>query len=101
LQILDGLFTYITDHFNKYKDELANIFKSTLAHKNLDIQLGSLQALSNYLQSVDQADTKKFTDLIPEMVNVIVKAQKEDDETVLQDAWIEFNEIAEVEPKFF
>jgi len=24
-----------------------------------------------------------------------------DDEIVLQDAWIEFNEIAEIEPKFF
>lgn len=35
------------------------------------------------------------------MVNVIGKALEEDDEVVLQDAWIEFNEIAEIEPKFF
>lgn len=35
------------------------------------------------------------------MYNVIVMANEEDDEVVLQDAWIEFNEIAEIEPKFF
>ena len=35
------------------------------------------------------------------MVNVIQMAFANDDEVVLQDAWIEFNEIAEIEPKFF
>jgi len=35
------------------------------------------------------------------MYNVLVMANNEDDEVVLQDAWIEFNEIAEIEPKFF
>jgi importin-5 len=35
------------------------------------------------------------------MYNVIRSAATEDDEVVLQDALIEFNEIAEIEPKFF
>lgn len=35
------------------------------------------------------------------MVLVVDKAIKEDDETILEDALIEFNEIAEIEPKFF
>jgi len=35
------------------------------------------------------------------MCGVVRAAAQEDDETVLQDAMIEFNEIAEVEPKFF
>lgn len=35
------------------------------------------------------------------MYNVIRTAAAEDDESVLQDALIEFNSIAEVEPKFF
>lgn len=67
----------------------------------MDIRLAALQAVSNYLQTVEMADTKKFVDLIPDMYNVIVMANNEDDEVVLQDAWIEFNEIAEIEPKFF
>lgn len=101
LQIFNGLFSYIIDHLNKFKQDLIGIFKKTLTHQSLDIALASLQACSNYLQTVEQADTKKFVDLIPDMYNVLVRANAEDDEVVLQDAWIEFNEIAEIEPKFF
>ena len=35
------------------------------------------------------------------MCQVVLAANTADDETVLQDALIEFNEIAEIEPKFF
>lgn len=35
------------------------------------------------------------------MAQVAIKALNEDDETVLEDALVEFNEIAEIEPKFF
>ena len=39
--------------------------------------------------------------LLPLMANVPIKAMNQDDETVLEDALVEFNEIAEIEPKFF
>ena len=35
------------------------------------------------------------------MAQVCLKALQEDDETVLEDALVEFNEMAEIEPKFF
>ncbi len=35
------------------------------------------------------------------MANVPIKAVAQDDETVLEDALVEFNEMAEIEPKFF
>jgi hypothetical protein len=57
--------------------------------------------VSNYLQTVEQKDVKPMVQLIPDMYNVIRAAASEDDEVVLQDAFIEFNEIAEIEPKFF
>ena len=101
LQIFNGLFSYIIDHLVKFKDDLLGIFKKTLNHSSLDIKLASLQAVSNYLQTVEQTDTKKFVQLIPDMYNVIRSAATEADEVVLQDAFIEFNEIAEIEPKFF
>lgn len=101
LQIFNGLFSYIIDHLVKFKDDLLGIFKKTLNHSSLDIKLASLQAVSNYLQTVEQQDTKKFVQLIPDMYNVIRSAATEGDEVVLQDAFIEFNEIAEIEPKFF
>lgn len=101
LTIFNGLFSYIIDHLNKYKDNLYEIFEKTLNHKELDIKLAALRAVSNYLETVEQKDTKKFTALIPQMTKVIKSAADEDDEVVLKDALIEFNEIAEIEPKFF
>lgn len=101
LQIFNGLFHYIIDHLNKFKADLGNIFKKTLNHNTLDIRLAALQAVSNYLQTVESTDTKAFQELIPDMYNVIRAAAQEDDEVVLQDALIEFNEIAEIEPRFF
>lgn len=35
------------------------------------------------------------------MAQVAIKALQQDDETVLEDVLVEFNEIAEIEPKFF
>ena len=49
----------------------------------------------------DRKDTKAFLPLLPMMVNVITDALKADDETVLEDALVEFNELAEMEPAFF
>jgi len=54
LQIFNGLFSYIIDHLNKFKSDLIGIFKKTLTHSSLDIRLASLQAVSNYLQTVEQ-----------------------------------------------
>lgn len=51
--MFNGLFSYIIDHLNKYKDEMHNIFKATLNNASLDVKLASLQALSNYLQTVE------------------------------------------------
>lgn len=45
--------------------------------------------------------TKPYRDLIPAMVQVVLNADRDDDEPNLKNALIEFNEIAEFEPKFF
>jgi len=42
LQIFNGLFSYIIEHLNKYKDDLKGIFIKTLTHKSLDINLAAL-----------------------------------------------------------
>lgn len=52
---------------NKHKDDLYNIFTKTLGHADLDIRLAALRAVSNYLETVEQKDTKKFIALIPNM----------------------------------
>jgi len=42
LQIFNGLFSYIIDHLNKFKQDLFGIFRKTLNHANLDIRLAAL-----------------------------------------------------------
>ena len=65
---------------------------------NIDIRLASLQAISNYLLIAEEKDAKKFVDLLPQMTEAITFDVQKDEETFLEDALFEFNEI---EPKFF
>jgi len=101
LQIFNGLFSYIMDHLVQYKDDLRVIFEKTLQHSCLDIKLAALQATVNLLSIAERKDTKAFLPLLPLMVAVISAAMEADDETVLADALVEFNELAECEPMFF
>lgn len=89
------------DEFNNTKDDLLGIFGAKLQHPNLDIQLATLQAISSYLGMAQRKFTKPYRDLIPAMLQVVMNANKADDEVVLKEALVEFNEIAEFEPKFF
>jgi hypothetical protein len=101
LQIFNGLFSFIMEHLIKYKSDLANTFGQLLMHKSLDIKLAALQAVSNLLSTAERKDCKDFTPLIPYMCRVITDSMNESDEVVLEDALVEFNELAEIEPSFF
>lgn len=101
LQIFNGLFSYLMDHLIQFKADLEGIFKRTLNHKSLDINLSALQAVSNFLQIAEGKDARQFTSLLGDMAQVPLKALAQDEETVLEDALVEFNEMAEIEPKFF
>jgi len=101
LQIFNGLFSYIMDHLVKYAADLKGILEKTFDHQSVDIKLAALQCASNYLQIAEKKDTKAFLPLLPKMVLVVTAALKADEETVLEDALVEFNELAEIEPSFF
>lgn len=89
------------EYLVQYKDDLCGILKKTLTHQNLDIKLAALQATVNLLEIAEKKDTKAFVALLPLMTGVITEAFKAEDETVLEDALVEFNELAEIEPGFF
>jgi len=101
LQVFNGLFSYIMSHLVNYKNDLKAILQKTLNHISLDIKLAALQATVNFLTTAERKDTKAFTDLLPNMVQVITSALAAEDETVLEDALVDFNELAEIEPSFF
>ena len=89
------------DHLVKFKTDLAGIFEKSLGNPTLDIKLAALQATANYLSIAERKDTKEFIPLLPLMIQVVDCALQEDDETIIEDALVEFNELAEVEPAFF
>ena len=67
LQIFNGLFSYLMDHLVKFKGDLIGIFRKTLQHKSLDINLAALQAVSNFLQIAEGKDAREFIELLPHM----------------------------------
>ena len=81
--------------------DLIEMFKVTLEHNNLKIALSSLQAVSQLLCVVQPKYAKLFLSLLEPMVRVPLKALEAEDESILEDALIEFNAMAEAEPKFF
>ena len=101
LEIFNGLFSHVLDHLVKFKGDLCAIFERTLQHENLEIKLAALKATINYLGCADRKDTKEFEKLVPYLASVVVKALEDDDETVIEDAIIEFNDLVELEPGFF
>lgn len=88
-------------HLIQYKNDLCAVLQRCLQHKSLDIKLAALQATSNLLCTAERKDTKSFVQLLPLMTQVISDALNEEDEVVLEDALVEFNELAEIEPAFF
>ena len=63
--------------------------------------MAALKGTINYLGCAERKDTKEFIKLIPLLAQVITKALEEEDETVLEEALIEFNDLVEMEPSFF
>lgn len=106
-QIEAGLKVY-TETFRSMCNEIVEndkdlyaMFKNTLEHERLDIALCSLQAVSQLLCVIMPKYAKLFLGLLESMVKVPLRALEEDDEVVLEDSLVEFNAMAEAEPKFF
>lgn len=81
--------------------DLHAMFERTLTYENLNINLCALQAVSQLLCVVQPKYAPKFIGLLEFMVKVPMKAAQAQDESVLEDALIEFNSMADAEPKFF
>lgn len=101
LQTFNGLFSHILDHMVKFKGDLCNIFETTLQNDDLEIKLSALKATMNFLGCAERKDTKDFVKLLPLLAQVVSKGIEADDETVIEDALVEFNDLAEIEPNYF
>jgi len=84
-----------------YNDKFVEIFKVHLEHPNLDVAASALAAVSNYLTIAPSKYTLSYLPCLEGMVKVPLRALEADEEKIIDDAMVEFNNIAEAEPKFF
>ena len=101
LNVYTEAFRSMVNELVENDPDLIEMFKVTLEHNNLKIALSSLQAVSQLLCVVQPKYAKLFLSLLEPMVRVPLKALEAEDESILEDALIEFNAMAEAEPKFF
>jgi len=101
LNIYNFLFVHLANELSCYNDKFVEIFKAALAHENLDVASAALAAVCNYLTIAPSKYTTSYQACLEGMVNVPLRALEAGDEKLIDDALVEFNNVAEAEPKFF
>jgi len=101
LNIYNFLFVHLANELSMYNDKFVEIFKVHLEHPKLDVAASALAAVSNYLTIAPSKYTLAYLPCLEGMVKVPLRALEADDEKVIDDALVEFNNVAEAEPKFF
>lgn len=101
LNIYNFLFVHLANELSQYNDKFVEIFKAALAHENLDVASTALAAVCNYLTIAPSKYASAYQVCLEGMVNVPLRALAADDEKLIDDSLVEFNNVAEAEPKFF
>lgn len=101
INIYTETFRSMANDIVEQDQDLYAMFETTLCHEDININLSSLQAVAQLMCVVQPKHVPKFLGLMEPMVKVPMKALELDDESILEDALIEFNSIADSEPKFF
>lgn len=101
LNVYTETFRSMCNEIVEADSDLYNMFKITLEHDNIEIGLCSLQAVSQLLCLVMPKYAKLFVGLLEPMVKIPLRALEAEDETTLEDSLVEFNAMAEAEPRFF
>ena len=101
LHVYNYLFGHLSNELAQYNDQFVDLFKQCLAHPDLQVASAALSAVSSFLSIAQTKFTTSYTPCLEGMVNVPLRALEADEEVVIEDAMVEFNNIAESEPKFF
>eukprot|EP00331_Platyophrya_macrostoma_P022094 CAMPEP_0176443770 /NCGR_PEP_ID=MMETSP0127-20121128/22638_1 /TAXON_ID=938130 /ORGANISM="Platyophrya macrostoma, Strain WH" /LENGTH=1003 /DNA_ID=CAMNT_0017829097 /DNA_START=385 /DNA_END=3396 /DNA_ORIENTATION=+ len=100
LKIMATLFSFVSDEFKNFKNDLYAIFKSGMESESLDIKLASIEALSSWVSIIDYKTCKQYEDLVPLIMNTtLIVLDKSEDKGV--DCLSSIVDLVESEPKFF
>ena len=95
------MFVHLANELSCYNDKFVEIFKAALNHENLDVASSALAAVCNFLSIASSKYTLAYLPCLEGMVNVPLRALEANEEKLIDDALVEFNNVAEAEPKFF
>lgn len=100
LKILSTLFGYVPETFAKEKESLFNIFKAGMVSSSKNVKLAAVEAFGSYVEIMEPKHTKKFQELIHQLLETVYALLIEDD-AVGEDALTVVSDIIDSEPKFF
>ena len=89
------------EQMTKYQDSFMNIFSKSLTDRDVKVRVAALKATTAFLTSIDDSDhVMNYQGVIPQMLNTVVEALKED-ETEGRQALDSMNELTSVHPEIW
>lgn len=58
MRVLASIFTFASETFLSYKNELYQIFSNAMTSQDIDIKLGGILALASFLEIIEPKDCK-------------------------------------------
>jgi len=73
LKILGILFIYCGKEFANHKNELFPILRQTLENPEMRVKAGAIEAISNFIGTIQTKHCKMFSELIPKMLESLLQ----------------------------
>lgn len=100
LKILGILFVYCGKEFAEHTQELFPILKQALEHENIRVKAGAIDAIANFIATMQTKYCKVFKDLIPLMLQSVILIVRDNEELGV-DVLNQINDMVGAEPKIF
>lgn len=89
------------DQLVTYKDSFMSIFSKSFTDREVSVRVAALKATTSFLTSIDDSDiVLSYIGVIPQVLNTVVEALKEDEEQGRQ-AIESMNELTNVHPEIW
>ncbi len=62
------LFSYCSDIFMSYKNDLLALLKNSFLHNSLDVKLSAIKTLAGWISVLDPQECKAYEELLPNML---------------------------------
>jgi hypothetical protein len=82
LKILGILFIYCGQEFAQHQNDLFPILKQSLEHDDLKVKASAIEALSNYVGTVQTKQCQSFQELVPLLLNALLTILSKNEDLV-------------------